>query len=145
MKRFSLLQGMVFTLLLLLASGAMAYQCSKEPTKEAQQFFARVVEHLVKGEGDAVLKVSVEAIQSKAQDFKKMVDYVAGYGEPKGLNLIGYRCYPQDPGYERFYGVLCYPQNKAVGVDMTLTHTSKGLLLRHLRIDVRKGLEQYCQ
>ena len=56
-----------------------------------------------------------------------------------------YKCYPQDPCYERFYAVLCYPQNKALGLDITITHTQKGLVLRHLRVDARQGLEKFCQ
>ncbi len=142
MKRF-LTTLVVF--LVLVASSAMGYECTKGPSKGAEQFFAQVVEHLVKGESQAVLKVSVKAIQSKAQDFKKMVDYVSSYGPPKTMNLIAYKCYPQDPGYERFYAVLCYPQDKALGLDITLTHTQKGLVLRHLRVDARQGLEKYCQ
>jgi len=142
MKRFlsTLVVSLVFV-----ASSAMAYECTKGPSKGAEQFFAQVVEHLVKGESQAVLKVSVGAIQSKAQDFKNMVDYVSSYGPPKTMNLIAYKCYPQDPGYERFYAVLCYPQNKALGLDITITHTQKGLVLRHLKVDVRQGLEKYCQ
>ena len=142
MKRIIVVALLAFVFV---ASSAMGYECTKGPSKGAEQFFAQVVEHLVKGESQAVLKVSVKAIQSKAQDFKKMVDYVSSYGPPKTMNLIAYKCYPQDPGYERFYAVLCYSQNKALGLDITLTHTQKGLVLRHLRVDARQGLEKYCQ
>ncbi|GEM_PF-3213200 len=127
------------------ASSVMAYQCAKGPSREAGQLFTSIVENLVKGNTQAILKVSNEKIRAKVQDFKKMVDYVASYGEPKSMSLIGYKCYPQDPGFERFYGVLCYPKKKAMGVDITLTHTEKGLILRHLRLDVREGLEKFCR